>query len=47
MKSKLPTSIWGHAISHIALLIRIRPSSYHKYPYLQLVFGIPPNIFHL
>jgi hypothetical protein len=30
MKSKLPMSAWGHAISHAAALIRIRPTSYHS-----------------
>jgi hypothetical protein len=47
MKSKLPTFVWGHAILHIASLVRIRSSVYHKYSPLQLVFGISPNIFHL
>jgi hypothetical protein len=47
MKSKLPTSVWGHAILHAASLVRIRPSAYHNYSPLQLVYGIPPNIFHL
>ena len=45
MKSKLLTSVWGHAILHATSLVRIRPSAYHKYSPLQLVFGIPPNIF--
>ena len=30
MKTKLPTSVWGHAILHAATLIRLRPTSYHK-----------------
>jgi hypothetical protein len=47
MKSKLPTYVWGHVILHVASLVRIRLSAYHKYSPLQLVFGIPPNIFHL
>jgi len=47
MKSKLPTFVWGHTILHIASLVRIRSSVYHKYSPLQLVFGISPNIFHL
>lgn len=28
MKTKLPTSIWGHAILHAASLVRIRPTAY-------------------
>ncbi|RYE23962.1 MAG: hypothetical protein EOP45_06335 [Sphingobacteriaceae bacterium] len=47
MRTKLPTSIWGHAILHAAALIRIRPSAYHKYSPLQLAFGQVPNISHL
>ncbi|GJT93225.1 disease resistance CC-NBS-LRR class family protein [Tanacetum coccineum] len=38
---------WGHAILHAATLIRIRPTSYHTYSPLQLVFGQEPNISHL
>jgi len=30
---------WGYAILHVALLIRIKPTSYHKYSIMQLVFG--------
>ncbi len=47
MKSNLPISAWGHAIIHAASLIRVRPSAYHKYSPLQLVFGQQPNISHL
>ena len=36
-----------HAILHVASLIRMQPSSYHKYSPLQLVFGQQPNISHL
>jgi hypothetical protein len=46
MKTKLPISAWGHAILHAASLVRIRPTAYHKYSPLQLVFGQQPNIFH-
>ena len=46
MKTKLPISAWGHAILHAASLVRIRPTAYHKYSPLQLVFGQLPNIFH-
>ena len=43
MKTKLPTSTWGHAIMHAASLIRIRPTSYHEYSPSELV----TNISHL
>ena len=46
MKTKLPISAWGHAILHAASLVRIRPTAYHKYSPLQLIFGHQPNIFH-
>ena len=47
MKTKLPASTWGHAIMHVASLIRIRPTSYHEYSPSQLVLGTQPNISHL
>ncbi|KAJ9541050.1 hypothetical protein OSB04_027556 [Centaurea solstitialis] len=47
MRTKLPVSIWGHAILQAASLIRIRPSAYHTYTPLQLAFGQEPNISHL
>lgn len=47
MRTKLPISVWGHAILHAEALIRIRPSAYHKYSPLQLAFGQEPNISHL
>ena len=47
MRTKLPTSAWGHAILHAAALIRIRPTNYHEFSPLQLVFGREPNISHL
>ena len=31
MKTKLPTSTWGHAIMHAMSLIKFRPTSYHEY----------------
>ncbi|BAB02592.1 retroelement pol polyprotein-like [Arabidopsis thaliana] len=39
MKSKLPISAWGHAILHAAGLVRIRPTSNHKFSPSQLVLG--------
>jgi len=47
MNLKLPTSIWRHALLHVVSLFRIRLSAYHNYSSLQLVYGIPPNIFYL
>ncbi|GKB16226.1 retrovirus-related pol polyprotein from transposon TNT 1-94 [Tanacetum coccineum] len=47
MRTKLPMSMWGHAILHAASLIRIRPSANHKYSPIQLASGQEPNISHL
>ena len=47
MKTKLPSSAWGHAILHAAALIRVRPTAYHKYSPLKLVTGQEPDISHL
>ncbi|GJS56942.1 disease resistance CC-NBS-LRR class family protein [Tanacetum coccineum] len=47
MRTKLPISMWGHAILHAASLIRIRPSADHKYSPIQLASGQEPNISHL
>jgi len=30
---------WRCAIFHVALMIRIKPTSYHKYSIMQLIFG--------
>ena len=47
MRSNLPVSAWGHAVLHASELIRIRPSSEHRYSPLQLLRGHEPDIFHL
>ena len=44
MRANLLMAIWKYAILHVALLIRIKPISYHKYSIIQLVFGQWPNI---
>ena len=44
MRDNLPMATWKYAIFHVALLIRIKPISYHKYSIMQLVFGQWPNI---
>ncbi|GKB16661.1 disease resistance CC-NBS-LRR class family protein [Tanacetum coccineum] len=47
IRTKLPISMWGHAILHAASLIRMRPSANHKYSPIQFASGQEPNIFHL
>ena len=47
MKTKLPTSAWGHAIMHAANLVHIQPTTYHEYSPFQFVLGKPPNISHI
>ncbi|CAM8919718.1 unnamed protein product [Rhodiola kirilowii] len=47
IRTKLPTSVWGHAILHAAALIRIRPSAYNDHSPMQLAFGQVPNVSHL
>ncbi|CAA7024739.1 unnamed protein product [Microthlaspi erraticum] len=47
MRSQLLVSAWGHAILHAATLIRIRPTSNHKFSPSQLILGQEPNISHL
>ncbi|MFS7999224.1 putative RNA-directed DNA polymerase [Helianthus anomalus] len=47
MRTKLPVSVWGHAILHAGSLIRVRPSANHKYSPLQLISGNEPDISHL
>ncbi|GJZ24929.1 retrovirus-related pol polyprotein from transposon TNT 1-94 [Tanacetum coccineum] len=39
MRTKLPVSMWGHAILHVASLIRMRPSANHKYSLVQLALA--------
>ena len=47
MKTKLPTSAWGHAIMHGATLVRIWLTTYYEYSPSQFVLGKQPNISHL
>ena len=47
MKTKLPTSTQGHAIMHVAALVRIRLTTYHEYSSSRLVFGKQLDISHL
>ncbi|CAA0805913.1 Unknown protein, partial [Striga hermonthica] len=47
MRTKLHTSVWGHAILHTDDLIRIRPGAHHTYSLLQLAYGREPNIAHI
>ena len=46
MKSKLPIST-RDMILHVASLVHIRPTVYHKFSPLQLVLGQQSNIFYL
>ena len=39
MSVNLPMSTWRYAILHATGLIRIKPTSYHNYSIMQLVFG--------
>ena len=45
MKTKLSTSAWGHAIMHVASLIRVPQTTYHEYSTSQLELGKQPNIY--
>lgn len=47
MRTKLIGSAWGHVILHTAPLTCIRPTRYHKFSLLQLIFDQKPNISHL
>jgi hypothetical protein len=47
MKYNLPSSAWGHTILHVVALIRLRPTTSHKFSSLQLVSGREPNLSHL
>jgi len=38
MWTKLLVSTWGHIVLHAATLIHIRPTTYHKFSLLKLVF---------
>ena len=40
-------STWGPTILHVASLVRIQPSAYHKHSPFQFVFGQPPNFTYL
>ena len=39
MKANLPMTTWRYAILHATILICIKPTSYHNYYIMQLVFG--------
>ena len=47
LNTKLPLSAGGHAIIHVANLIRLRPKTNQDLSPLQLVLGYQPNILHL
>ncbi|KAJ9561775.1 hypothetical protein OSB04_006935 [Centaurea solstitialis] len=47
MRTNLPTSAWGYAMLHAALLIRFRPTASQPFYTYQLVTGYEPDISHL
>ena len=47
MRTKLPSSTWGHAVLYATALIRLRPTTSHQYSPFQLVLGHEPDISHL
>ena len=47
MRSKLPIYAWGHAILHVATLVRIRWTANHQQSPFQLVLCQIPNLSHL
>ena len=47
MKTKLPTSVWVHAILHVAALIRLRSINYHNFFSITMALGQQPNISHM
>ncbi len=47
MRSRLPSSAWGHAILHAEALVRIRPTAYNKFSPMQLISGREPDISYL
>ena len=47
MRTNLPLSAWGHAVLHVVLLIRLRPTATQPFSAQQLVIGYEPSISHL
>ena len=47
MRTKFPSSCLAYAILHVVVIIRTRPTAYHKYSLLQLIFGRELDISHL
>lgn len=47
MQTQLPTSAWGHAILHVASLLKYRPYAFNQQTPHHLAFGLPPDITHL
>jgi hypothetical protein len=47
MKYSLPSSAREHAILYAVVLIRLRPTAYHKLCLLQLVSGKESNLSHI
>jgi hypothetical protein len=47
IRTKLLVFAWGYVVLHAVTLIYIKPTTYHKFSSLQLVFGHKQNIPHL
>jgi hypothetical protein len=43
----LPATLWGHAVLHAAVLLRLRPTLLQTQTPLELALGNPPHIAHL
>ncbi|KAK9132238.1 hypothetical protein Scep_011766 [Stephania cephalantha] len=47
MGTKLPTSVYEHAVLHASSIIRYKFTVYHEHSLVQLILGQQPNISHL
>ena len=47
IKTRFPTSAWGHTTLHVAVLIRMRSIVSHAYSTPQLFFKKELNVFYL
>ena len=45
--ANLASTLWGHAVLHAAVLLRLRPTLLHTQTPLEMMSGRPPNISHL
>ena len=47
LHAKLPATLWGHAILHVAALLRLRPTLLNPITSQQLLTGRTPDVSHL